>query len=179
MDKATNTAPEAWRAIPGYEGYEVSSLGRVRSVDRFTSDGRNIKGRILKTWIAAGRYQYVGLGRKVKVGVHRLVCAAFHGDPAPKMEAAHLDGNPLNNAASNVAWSTRSENEQHKRLHGTYARPRVFNQPHHKKRGTKPSRHPRADEMNAMRKSGATIQQVADAMGMSKSGAYGALKDRC
>ena len=52
--------------------------------------------------------------------VHRLVCAAFHGPPpTPKHEAAHLDGNPANNAAGNLAWETRGENAADMARHGT------------------------------------------------------------
>ena len=40
---------ELWKSIPNYEGaYEVSSLGRIRSLDRVAVDGSNIKGRLLK-----------------------------------------------------------------------------------------------------------------------------------
>ena len=38
---------EIWKPVVGYEGlYEVSSLGRVRSLDKITADARNIKGKI-------------------------------------------------------------------------------------------------------------------------------------
>ena len=178
MAELINKLQEEWRAIPEFENYEASSLGRIRSLDHLSSDGRRISGRILKPWLAAGRYHYVSLGQAKKAGVHRLVCKAFHGVPPIEMEAAHRDGNSLNNSPDNLVWATRAENEQHKREHGTYDRPRVFKQPHHKKRGPAPSRHPRADEMIAMRNLGATIKEVADAMGMSKSGAHGVLKRR-
>jgi len=114
------------------------------------------------------------------MGVHRLVALTFLGPPVgERKEAAHKNGKPSDNRLENIVWSSRSENEQHKRAHGTYDRPVNYYKPGQKKRGPKPSRHPRADEMISMRKSGATIQEVADTMGMSKSGAYGALKDRC
>lgn len=180
MAESTNTPAETWRAIPEKEGYEVSTLGRVRSLDRTLEDGRLMRGRILKPWVAGAGYYYVNLGARFKIGVHRLVALAFHGDPVGcKNEAAHLNGNPKDNRVENIVWASRSENEQHKRKHGTYARPVVFKQPHHKKRGPKPSRHPRADEMISMRNAGATIQQIADAFGLSKSGAFGALRNRC
>ena len=43
---------EIWKPVVGYEGlYECSNLGRVRSLDKITADGRRIKGKILKTQI--------------------------------------------------------------------------------------------------------------------------------
>ena len=40
---------EIWKAIRSYRGfYKVSTLGRVRSIDRIDGQGRNWKGRILK-----------------------------------------------------------------------------------------------------------------------------------
>lgn len=179
MAESVNTPAEVWRAIPGKDGYEVSSLGRVRSLGRVLQDGRRRSGQMLKPWLAGSGYHYVSLGGDFKIGVHRLVALVFHGEPVGcKNEAAHLNGNPKDNRVENIVWASRSENEQHKRQHGTYARPVVFKQPHHKKRGPKPTRHPRADEMIAMRKAGATIEQVGAAVGLSKSGAYDALRNR-
>lgn len=180
MAESICTPAEVWRAIPERDGYEVSTLGRVRSVDRVLEDGRRKGGKILKPWVAGAGYHYVSLGRDFKIGVHRLVAIVFHGEPVGcRNEAAHLNGNPKDNRAENIAWASRSENEQHKREHGTYARPVVFKQPHHKKRGPKPTRHPMADKMIAMRKAGATIEQVGKAVGLSNSGAYDALRNRC
>lgn len=60
--------------------------------------------------------------------VHVAVCVAFHGPrPSESHEAAHLDGNKLNNEASNLAWCTSSENEGHKVAHGTV----VLGESHH------------------------------------------------
>ena len=170
---------EIWKTVAENNKYQVSNLGRVRSLDQVTNDGRNILGRILKPNRLRSGYFQISLGRGKKRYVHRIVCIAFHGAPKDNLEVAHLDGNSANNRAENLTWATHSENEQHKIAHGTYARPRVFKQPHHKKRGPKTSKHPRADEIIFMRKSGASLKQVADAMGMSKSGAYNALKERC
>lgn len=52
--------------------------------------------------------------------MHRYVCMAFHGlPPTPKHEAAHVDGQSLNNVPGNLAWKTRAENEADKNIHGT------------------------------------------------------------
>lgn len=171
--------PEEWRAVAGSDRYEVSSFGQVRSLDHTTADGRRIKGRVLRLYKMPNGYMQVSLGADAKRYVHRLVCEAWHGEPALGAEAAHLDGTKINNAASNLVWATRAENEQHKKMHGTYERPRVFKQPHHRRRGPKPKRHPLADDVIQMRKAGASIVNVAEFLGMSKSGAYGVIRNRC
>ena len=122
---------EEWRAIPGHEHYEVSSLGRVRSLDRvvdlFTYGKvrrRSHKGRIIRQVPSGtkGAYLYVGLSTKTdtKFGVHRLVALAFHGDPpSPAHHAAHNNGKSQDNRASNISWKTPAENNADKKLHGT------------------------------------------------------------
>ena len=39
---------EIWKMIPNYDGYLVSNMGAVKSIDRLSSDGRHLKGKILK-----------------------------------------------------------------------------------------------------------------------------------
>ena len=52
--------------------------------------------------------------------IHQLVAVAFYGPrPSPDHQAAHRDGNKLNNHKSNIRWCTRAENEADKVLHGT------------------------------------------------------------
>ena len=170
---------EQWKPIPLASGYEASSCGRVRSQDRRLPDGRMCKGKVLRSWIAGAGYEYVNLGKCIKGGVHRFVAMAFHGMPTDdKIEAAHLDGTKTNNAATNLMWATRSENEQQKRAHGTYARPRVFGAPGQKKRGPLRSRHLLADEIVNDHKEGMSLSCLARKYGMSKSGMWGVLKRR-
>jgi hypothetical protein len=122
-----------WRAIPGSEGYEASSDGRVRSIPHAGLDGRAVTGRVLKPWSAAKCYQYVSLGSSKKIGVHRAVALAFLGEPPSlKHEAAHLDGNPSNNCADNIRWKTRVENEADKYAHGTWRRMGLPGERHHR-----------------------------------------------
>lgn len=102
---------EVWREIIGYPGYAVSSEGRVRGA----------KGRILKPYPARYLQLTIYAGGTPKMAhVHRLVCEAFHGPcPSSGHEVAHRDGNAHNNAASNLRWATRVENEADKLAHGT------------------------------------------------------------
>lgn len=111
---------ERWLPMPDYEGlYEVSDLGRVRSLHaRFASP------RPVKVLIGTDGYLVVMLskdGKRTPKRLHRLVCRAFHGESGPlKVEAAHLDGNRQNPRADNLKWATKVENHFHKRLHGTH-----------------------------------------------------------
>lgn len=132
---------EVWRPIPGHPGYEASSLGRVRSMPGLVWIARDERGywrprqgRVLKAWPVAHGYVAVGLAGGVKVGVHRLVAFAFHGQPpSDGHESAHRNGNAGDNRASNLRWRTRTENEQEKRDHGTYfRRARLLGERHHK-----------------------------------------------
>jgi len=50
--------------------------------------------------------------------VHRLVCEAFHGPCPEGRECRHKDGNPLNNAETNLTWGTKAENIADKVKHG-------------------------------------------------------------
>lgn len=120
---------EDWRDVPGWEGlYQASSLGRVRSLDRRSysccTKGLTLyRGRILSAR-GCGKYLGVSLYRDGKNTrrsgyIHRLVALAFHGQPKPGQEVAHLDGNRHNNRAHNLAWVSRSENQAHKWGHGT------------------------------------------------------------
>lgn len=108
---------ETWRQIPGFEGrYEVSDLGRVRSVDREveTSNGqvRRYRGMIL----SPGRMNDFGhvsvmLGREGGSRcVHELVLLAFVGPPSEDQECRHLDGDGSNNRLDNLCWGSRGEN---------------------------------------------------------------------
>jgi hypothetical protein len=121
---------ENWRAIVGYGGfYEVSDLGRVRSLARFVRHGkredyyRRIPGKIRKLCVAkSSGHVFVGLssqGASENKWVHSLVLAAFVGDPKPGQECRHLDGDPTNNALTNLAWGSRRANMADREIHGT------------------------------------------------------------
>ncbi len=114
--------PELWRDIPGYVGsYQVSSLGRVRSLPRilpvYNSAGevmysRPSPGVILRPAVCdkAGHVS-VHLGKHCRgIPVHQLVMLAFYGPPPAGMEAMHLNGNPKDNRPENLKYGTHSEN---------------------------------------------------------------------
>ena len=114
---------ETWRPVPGWDNlYEVSDLGRVRSLDRIDSRGRPRLGRVRELTAHAG-YPRVNLWRDGEFEtalVHRLVLTAFAGAPPEGHEARHLNDNPADNRLENLAWGTKSENEQDRLRHGTH-----------------------------------------------------------
>ena len=125
---------EVWNPVVGYEGfYEVSSFGRVRSLDRivYDLDGRRtriFKGKELS--LLKGKYLTVCLfkptnrrnGTKHKAetkSVHSLVAISFIGEPPIGSEVMHLDGNPYNNYVCNLRYGSRMCNNAFKKEHGT------------------------------------------------------------
>lgn len=101
---------EEWLPVVGYEGlYEVSNMGRVRSVRRHI--------RQLKLYYHRNRYVQACLcldGKCKKFYVHRLVAQAFNMNPANKPHINHIDGVRDNNCADNLEWVTQAENNLHK-----------------------------------------------------------------
>lgn len=114
---------EEWRPVPGYEGlYEVSDLGRVRSLDRHClgRGGRSEfhAGKILRCGPGKRGYAVVGLrdGEKTHTrAVHTIVAAVFLGPRPAKHDIMHLNGDRLDNRVANLRYGTRAEN-----LHQTY-----------------------------------------------------------
>lgn len=105
------SATEEWREIPGWSGYEVSSLGRVRSKSGIKSTFKDYKGYLrVKLW---------GHSRAKNLRVSGLVALAFHGPVSAGHVVRHRNGVNDDNRADNLLYGTRSENEQDKVLHGT------------------------------------------------------------
>lgn len=112
---------ERWLPVKDHPGYEVSDLGRVRSVDRvILSRSRGgklctkvLRGQILKQ-AKRGAYRAVSLGKNSRnLSVHRLVATAFVGAAKEGMEVNHIDGVTCNNRSKNLEWVTRNQNMQH------------------------------------------------------------------
>lgn len=108
---------EIWKDIVGYEGlYQVSNLGRVRSLDRYVLHKQSVrklhKGCIMNPYRITG-YPAVHLskdGQKKGFLVHRLVATAFIPNPNNLPEVNHKDESRTNNIVDNLEWCTVLEN---------------------------------------------------------------------
>ena len=118
---------EEWRAIPGFEGfYEVSDLGRVRSLDRIVrcygpkkgAYVRALKGGLMRLQNHSGGYLQVALAGKLQL-VQWLVATAFIGPRPEGLIVCHNDGDKKNNRKENVRYDTPAENTQDLKAHGT------------------------------------------------------------
>lgn len=111
---------EIWKAVPGYEGhYEVSSMGRVRSVDRITPHPRNKsmclprRGRILRWEFDKYGYPVVTLSRESKTKtfkIHRIVALAFIPNPDNLPQVDHKNNLKYDNRPENLRWCTTQQN---------------------------------------------------------------------
>lgn len=118
-------ANEEWRALPSDSDFEVSSLGRIRSLPRLRSDGRRVTGKILKDNPCTNGYPQVLLKGKTKM-VHRLVAEAFVQNPDGLPFVNHKDGDKANSTPGNLEWVTFSQNVVHARyVLGQLVRPIV------------------------------------------------------
>ena len=115
------TLKEIWRPISGYEGwFEVSNMGKIRSVDRYLvgSDGRkcHYPSKLLALQTNARGYRIVGLSQNQKrksLIVHRLVAQAFIANPQNKEQVNHKNSDKTDNRVENLEWVTQTENVRH------------------------------------------------------------------
>jgi hypothetical protein len=75
---------EKWADVPGYDSYQVSSFGQVRSRDRLGAARQRLKGRMVKPVADKDGYLYVRLGSRRHRLVHRLVLEVFVGPCPPR-----------------------------------------------------------------------------------------------
>ena len=113
---------EIWKSVVGYEGaYEVSNLGRVRSVTRIrkaacgsTAVIRGIELAIREN--TTNRYLLVRLNKDGQCRhklVHRLVAEAFIPNPNNLPQINHKDENPHNNRWDNLEWCDQYYNNHY------------------------------------------------------------------
>lgn len=103
---------EVWKTIKGYENYQVSNTGLVRSLNykrlgfvkvlkfRPTYKGY-IKAPLTKNNITKSIF------------IHRLVAIAFIPNPQNKEQVNHINGIKTDNRVENLEWVTNSENQIH------------------------------------------------------------------
>lgn len=105
---------EIWKDIAGYEGYQVSNLGRVRTNLPFGVATDRTDYRLVKQH-TRNLYPFVVIRKKSErkahtLYVHRLVVSCFVKILSSKNHVDHIDHNPSNNALSNLRVCSRSEN---------------------------------------------------------------------
>ena len=126
---------EEWKFVVGYEGkYQVSNLGRVRSVDHYVEQissygshqRRLMRGRVLKQNKTRTGYMivYFSTGKKYQWHtVHRLVADAFIPNPYHLRDVNHTNGDKSNNRADNLEWCDNSYNVRyHNVVKNSYGR---------------------------------------------------------
>ena len=113
-----------WRVVPGFPSYRINGQGELISLLRHH---KNTPGKLMRQQVRMGGYKRVTLfngsvASRKDVFVHRLVLAAFIGPQPAGTVSAHLDGNPANNHANNLAWVSQKENMAHREAHGNTPR---------------------------------------------------------
>jgi hypothetical protein len=103
---------EVWKTldVPEYRTIKVSSCGRINDNGKIMNGCDHKSGYLRKKWKNDEKDTYED------IGVHILVCMAFHGIPEnyKDLHVNHKDHDPHNNNASNLEWYTPKENATHK-----------------------------------------------------------------
>ena len=102
-----------WRAVSDH--YEVSTLGDVRSLDKYVNGPHGNKalkkGKLLSKGRGGNGYLHVSIDG-VSKSIHRLVaCAFIKGDTS--LTVNHIDGDKKNNNVNNLEWCTHKEQNSH------------------------------------------------------------------
>lgn len=112
----SNKITEEWRDIAGYEGfYQVSNMGRVRSLDRMVKQNgkkdRFCKGVVLRPSLNTSGYYRVSLCRNGihDHQIHRLVAAAFIGGN-DNTDVDHINFDKKDNRSTNLQYISHIEN---------------------------------------------------------------------
>jgi len=115
---------ELWKALPGVTGIEVSTLGRVRTIDKMVWNGRGtwlMKGRVLKQSNDKDGYLKVRIlidGKWTTKKVHRLVAQTFISNSDNLPEVNHKNCVRDDNRVSNLEFCTHSYNIKYREKYG-------------------------------------------------------------
>lgn len=110
---------EVWKDIPGFEGYyQASTLGKVRSVDRYVkykdTDGVALrKGKILSPKTSNKGYLETTLMKEGKTyyrRIHQLIASAFLPNPNNYPYINHINEDKMDNRVENLEWCTPKYN---------------------------------------------------------------------
>lgn len=113
----TDAGIEIWKPVPGYEGYyEISNLGRVKSIDRCVSckgHPHHVREHIKSTTLTATGYPAVSLSKNrkvVQIPIHQILMGAFVPKPIEATEIDHINTIKTDNRFQNLRWVTHKEN---------------------------------------------------------------------
>ena len=106
---------EVWTKTFFSDNYEVSSTGRVRSLDRYSANGRPLKGMLKKIFTDGAGYPASGFcinGKQKMYAVHQVVFYSFNGGSPSGFDYIidHIDGEPRNNNITNLQLISPYEN---------------------------------------------------------------------
>lgn len=126
---------EIWQTVKGFEDYEISSCGRVKTKERLikynhavtgSEHYRRSKERELKVYTnQLNGYKFVQLyfeGKATNKNIHRLVAENFIDNESSLPVVNHIDGNKHNNTVDNLEWCTDAYNHEHATKTGLVAR---------------------------------------------------------
>lgn len=163
-----------WIDIPGWERYQVSERGDVRSKDMSvrSKGGASAvrKGRILARVIKTNGYACVTLTdgiNRPQLSVHRLVARAFIGECPVGLHVLHCDGDKTNNHYTNLRYGTPSENAEDTAKHGR-----------RRSRGRHPGAKLDEDAVQVIRTSGRPAKEVAAWFDVSVGHVYAVRRNR-
>lgn len=166
---------EQWKPVVGFEDtYEVSSMGRVRSMDRYVAAGhkgkgtRFVPGKMLSPRNDGHGYNAVdlrsaGQGKpRYPAKIYRLVAEAFIGlPPTPRHAVNHINGIKRDDRVENLEWVTHAENLAHAVRTGLV--------PRGASRAKSKTNEDEVRQMREMRLRGERLQTIAEKFGLAIS----------
>lgn len=115
---------EVWKMYPEFSFIQVSTIGRVRTLDRVVTRGKGmyvVKGRILKQRRDKDGYLKVHFGvngKQIDMKVHRMVAETFILNPDNLPQVNHKDCDRANDNVDNLEWCDGSYNFQYREKYG-------------------------------------------------------------
>lgn len=116
---------EEWRELTGYKNYQISNLGRIRSLAKVVrpSNPYLSKGKMLSQYYNDSGYLCVGISLHRKTHperIHRLMAQAFIPNPSSLPCVLHINGIRDDNRLDNLYWGTKKDNAEDAIKHGTF-----------------------------------------------------------
>jgi len=116
---------EVWKTHPEFDFIEVSTLGRVKMLDRQVVTGKGgklfVKGRILRQYRSNNGYLRVNFslnGKTINRSIHRLVAECFLPNQDSLPQINHKNCDRTDNRIINLEWTTPSENAKYREKYG-------------------------------------------------------------